>query len=231
MSGPASARRAAPARAGGARPAAVVLRTLTASWYQDGPEEPLVRLPHTSSGRCRAVPGCGQPRAVLFGRDGTLVEEVPHNTDPGRIRPLASAREALEALRTAGVHAGVVSNQPGIGHGALRLEQLDALHARMEALLGPLTVTAVCPHRPQDGCACRKPEPGLVFAACRVLGVPPAETAVVGGRTADLGAAHRAGATGVLVRAGHVGRSGAPPRTAARLDAAVRALVGAPAGR
>ncbi|OEV19399.1 haloacid dehalogenase, partial [Streptomyces nanshensis] len=106
-----------------------------------------VRLPHTSSGRCRAVPGCGRPRAVLFGRDGTLVEEVPHNTDPGRIRPLASAREALEALRTAGVHAGVVSEQPGIGRGALRLEQLDALHARMEALLGPLAVTAVCPHR------------------------------------------------------------------------------------
>ncbi|WP_079135025.1 D-glycero-alpha-D-manno-heptose-1,7-bisphosphate 7-phosphatase [Streptomyces qinglanensis] len=231
MSDPASARRAAPARAGGARPAAVVLRTVTASWYQDGPEEPLVRLPHTSSGRCRAVPGCGRPRAVLFGRDGTLVEEVPHNTDPGRIRPLASAREALEALRTAGVHAGVVSEQPGIGRGALRLEQLDALHARMEALLGPLAVTAVCPHRPQDGCACRKPEPGLVFAACRVLGVRPAETAVVGGRTADLGAAYRAGATGVLVRAGHLGRSGAPPRTAARLDAAVRALVGAPDGR
>ncbi|MGP3975305.1 D-glycero-alpha-D-manno-heptose-1,7-bisphosphate 7-phosphatase [Streptomyces sp. 8N114] len=216
--------------AASARPAAVVLRSATATWYQDGPAEPLVRLPHTDPAPCAAVPACGRPRAVLFDRDGTLIEDVPHNTDPGRVRPLPSAREALATLRAAGVPAGVVSNQPDIGRGILRLEQLDALHARMEALVGPLAVTAVCPHRPQEGCGCRKPAPGLVLAACRVLGVRPPETAVVGDIAADLGAAHRAGATGVLVpnTATRTAETRAAPRTAAHLAAAVRALVGAP---
>ncbi|UNZ19284.1 HAD-IIIA family hydrolase [Streptomyces sp. 891-h] len=213
-----------------ARPAAVVLRSATATWYQDGPHEPLVRIPHTSATPGAAVPGCGRPRAVLFDRDGTLVEDVPHNTDPGRIRPRPSAREALATLRAAGVPAGVVSNQPDVGRGIVALAQLDALHARMEALVGPIAVTAVCPHLPQDGCGCRKPQPGLVLAACRVLGVRPPETAVVGDIAADLGAAHRAGATGVLVPnpATRAAETRAAPRTAAHLAAAVRALVGIP---
>ncbi|WP_428815148.1 D-glycero-alpha-D-manno-heptose-1,7-bisphosphate 7-phosphatase [Streptomyces albus subsp. chlorinus] len=170
----------------------------------------------------------GAPRAVLFDRDGTLVEDVPHNTDPARVRLRPHAREALEALRAAGVRAAVVTNQPDLGRGLLTLRQLEALHARMEELLGPVEVTAVCPHRPEDGCRCRKPAPGLVHAACRALGLAPAETVVVGDIGTDLLAAHRAGAPGLLVpnEATRPEETRAASRAAAHLAGAVRTLIG-----
>ena len=97
------------------------------------------------------------PAAVLLDRDGTLVEDVPYNGDPDRVRPLPGVRAALDRLRAAGVPLAVVSNQSGIARGRLTRAQVDAVNARVEALLGPLGPWLVCPHGPDDGCACRKP--------------------------------------------------------------------------
>ncbi|WP_454049321.1 HAD-IIIA family hydrolase [Cellulomonas sp. Marseille-Q8402] len=138
-------------------------------------------------------------RAVLFDRDGTLVHDVPYNGDPDRVRPVAGAREVLDALRAAGVAVGVVSNQSGIARGLLDRADVDAVNARVAALLGPFDSVHVCPHGPGDGCACRKPAPGMVLAAARAIGVPPAACAVVGDIGADLGAAVAAGSRAVLV--------------------------------
>jgi D-glycero-D-manno-heptose 1,7-bisphosphate phosphatase len=139
------------------------------------------------------------PRAVLFDRDGTLVHDVPYNGDPDLVAPVDTARAALDRLRAAGLGTGVVSNQSGIARGVLTIAQVDAVNARVEELLGPIGVWAWCPHGPDDGCACRKPAPGLVLDAARRLGVAPGECAVVGDIGADVGAAAAAGARSVLV--------------------------------
>ena len=101
-----------------------------------------------------------RPAAVLFDRDGTLIADVPYNGDPARVEPMPGAREALARLRAAGVPVAVVSNQSGIARGLLAHEDVRAIHARMEELLGPLGPLEYCPHGPDDGCACRKPAPG-----------------------------------------------------------------------
>ncbi|MBC3986122.1 HAD-IIIA family hydrolase [Streptomyces sp. AC536] len=141
----------------------------------------------------------GLPQAVLFDRDGTLVVDVPYNGDPERVRPLPTAGAAVEAVRALGIPVGVVSNQSGIARGLLTRERVSAVHRRVERLLGPFDVWAVCPHGPDDGCGCRKPAPGLVFAACERLGADPARCAVIGDIGADMAAARAAGARGVLV--------------------------------
>ena len=138
-------------------------------------------------------------RAVLFDRDGTLVHDVPYNGDPDRVAPVDTARPALDRLRRAGIATGVVSNQSGIARGLLTPAQVDAVNARLDELVGPIGVWAWCPHGPDDGCACRKPAPGLVLSAARRLGVPPDEVAVIGDIGADVGAAAAAGARSVLV--------------------------------
>ncbi|NNH54973.1 HAD family hydrolase [Promicromonospora citrea] len=138
-------------------------------------------------------------RAVLFDRDGTLVRDVPYNGDPAAVEPLPGARAVLDALRADGLFVGVVSNQSGIGRGLLTRDQVDAVDARVAELLGPFDTWQRCPHAPQDACTCRKPEPGLVLRAAAVLGVTPAECAVVGDIGADVGAAVAAGARTVLV--------------------------------
>jgi D-glycero-D-manno-heptose 1,7-bisphosphate phosphatase len=138
-------------------------------------------------------------RAVLFDRDGTLVHDVPYNADPDLVAPVDDAREVLDALRSAGVRVGVVSNQSGIARGLITPAQLDAVNARVSELLGPFDTWQVCPHGSTDGCACRKPAPGLVLAAAAALGVDPSECVVVGDIGADVGAALAAGARAVLV--------------------------------
>jgi HAD superfamily hydrolase (TIGR01662 family) len=139
------------------------------------------------------------PAAVLFDRDGTLVVDVPYCGDPSLVRPVPTARPALALLRAAGIPVGVVTNQSGIARGLLRREQVDAVNRRVDDLLGPFDVWRLCPHGPDDGCACRKPAPGMVLAAARDLGVAAADVAVVGDIGADVGAALAAGARPVLV--------------------------------
>nr|WP_234347316.1 HAD family hydrolase [Streptomyces specialis] len=153
-----------------------------------------------------AEPG-GPPRrprasglaAVLFDRDGTLIEDVPYNADPALVRPFPRAREALDVLRARGVALGVVSNQSGAARGYFGRDGVEAVRRRVEQLLGPFDVWAVCPHAPWNRCACRKPAPGLIVAACARLGVRPARVAVVGDIGGDMAAARAAGARGVLV--------------------------------
>jgi HAD superfamily hydrolase (TIGR01662 family) len=139
------------------------------------------------------------PEAVLFDRDGTLVVDVPYNGDPSRVRPMPGAREALQLLCTAGIPTGVITNQSGIARGLLTAEQADRVNRRVDELLGPFAVWQVCPHGPADGCACRKPRPGMVLAAARQLGVARERVAVIGDIGADVEAATAAGATAVLV--------------------------------
>jgi histidinol phosphatase-like enzyme len=87
---------------------------------------PLSRTPHQL------------PAAVLFDRDGTLVRDVPYNGDPSRVEPMPGARAALDRLRAAGVRTAVVSNQSGVARGLLTRDQVDAVNARVEEVLGPL---------------------------------------------------------------------------------------------
>ncbi|MBX9394532.1 HAD-IIIA family hydrolase [Streptomyces sp. TRM72054] len=154
--------------------------------------------PWVFAGTPQAVPG-GFPAAVLFDRDGTLIVDVPYNGDPARVVPMPTAREAVDAVRARGVPVGVVSNQSGVARGLLTYRQIAAVRRRVEELLGPFGVWAVCPHGPDDGCGCRKPAPGLVLAACERLGAPVDRTVVIGDIGADVAAARAAGARGVLV--------------------------------
>ncbi|MDG4825804.1 HAD-IIIA family hydrolase [Asanoa sp. WMMD1127] len=137
--------------------------------------------------------------AVLFDRDGTLVEDVPYNGSPDKVRPMPGAREAVDRARAANLRVGVVSNQSGLARGLFSAADLARVNARVSELLGPFDTWQICPHGPGDGCACRKPAPGLVRAAAADLGTVPERCAVIGDIGADVAAAEAAGATPVLV--------------------------------
>lgn len=156
---------------------------------------PPVACAHRLAGELRV----SRPAAVLFDRDDTLIEDVPYLSDPEKVRPMPHASEALRMLREAGVLLGVVSNQSGVARGYISPEQLDAVHARVDELLGPFQTWQVCPHGPHEGCGCRKPAPGMVRAAAAALGVDVGHCVVIGDIGADVDAAVAAGAHAVLV--------------------------------
>jgi histidinol-phosphate phosphatase family protein len=173
-------------------------------------------------------PRSSRPKAVLFDRDGTLVEDVPYNGDPDQVVAMPGAREAVERLRAAGVATAVVSNQSGVARGRIRVEQVAAVNRRVEELLGPLGPWMVCPHGPWEGCGCRKPAPGLIEAAAGALGVQAAECVVIGDIGADVEAARAAGARGVLVPTPvtRMEEVAAAPEVAADLLQAVELVLG-----
>jgi D-glycero-D-manno-heptose 1,7-bisphosphate phosphatase len=137
--------------------------------------------------------------AVLFDRDGTLIEDVPYNADAEKVVPRAFAVAAVTAVRQSRVKTGVVTNQSGIGRGLLSHRQVACVNRRVDVLFGPFDVWEVCPHHPEDGCGCRKPAPGLVLRASAHLGLVAERVVVVGDRAADLGAAKAAGAVAILL--------------------------------
>jgi HAD superfamily hydrolase (TIGR01662 family) len=150
--------------------------------------------------RWRRVPRATPvPAAVLFDRDGTLIQDVPYNTDPAAVTPMPGARQALDRLREAGIPVGVITNQSGVARGLVSAEQLERVNNRVAELLGPFAVWRVCPHGQHDGCGCRKPAPGLVSSAAAQLGVPAQRCVVIGDIGADMEAAEAAGARGILV--------------------------------
>lgn len=168
--------------------------------------------------------------AVLFDRDGTLVHDVPYNGDPARVRPVAGARAALDALRARGIRTGVVTNQSGIARGLLTEADAHRVNRRVDELLGPFDVWALCPHGPDDGCPCRKPRPGMVLWAAARIGADPADCVVIGDIGADMEAARRAGAHGILVPTPQTRpeETAAAPHVAPDLPAAVRLLLDTP---
>lgn len=146
-------------------------------------------------------------RWIVMDRDGTLIKECHYLSDPERVELLPGAAAALRRLRRLGFGFVVITNQSAIGRGLFDLARLEAIHARLTALLAAEGVALdglyVCPHTPADGCGCRKPEPGLLRQAGRELGFDPQECLVIGDKRCDVNMGRRVGATTFLVRTGY----------------------------
>jgi histidinol-phosphate phosphatase family protein len=178
------------------------------------------------AGHRRAPPWPPPPAAVLFDRDGTLIRDVPYNGRPELVQPTPGAAHAVARLRSAGIRLGVVTNQSGVGRGLITAAQMEAVNRRVEEVLGPFDVWAVCVHDAADGCACRKPEPYLVQLAAARLGVEPADCVVIGDIGSDVAAAHAAGARAILVPTpATLPAESAGVPTAAGLSEAIAALL------
>jgi histidinol-phosphate phosphatase family protein len=151
----------------------------------------------------------GRRRAVFLDRDGTLTAEVGPVTDPAVLRLLPGVGPALRSLRSGDFELVVITNQAAIGRGQMTTDELRCVNARLRTLLRlegvELAGILHCPHRPEDGCDCRKPEPGLLRAAARQLRVRLDESWMIGDSTRDTGAATRAGVGAVMVSTGWAG--------------------------
>ncbi len=153
-----------------------------------------------------------QRRAVFLDKDGTLLDDVPHNIDPARVRFTPHAMEGLRLLAAEGFVLVVVTNQPGLASGLFTRAELkrlqDALAAMMRAEGVQLTDFYACPHAagpagPVPSCLCRKPAPGLLRQAARAHRIDLAASWMVGDILDDVEAGRRAGCRTVMLDVGH----------------------------
>jgi D-glycero-D-manno-heptose 1,7-bisphosphate phosphatase len=158
-------------------------------------------------------------RAIFLDRDGTLVVDVGYPRDPDRVELLPGAAAALRRL-SAQAALVIVSNQSGIGRGLIAPDEARAVHDRMIARFADEGVTFAgsyyCPHAPDDDCACRKPQPGLLLQAARELDLDLPRSVMVGDKPTDVEVGRAAGcAAALLFAASAVATDVADPRRSA----------------
>jgi len=148
-------------------------------------------------------------RTVFLDKDGTLIDDLPYNVDPRRVRFAPGARDGVRLLAGAGYRLIIATNQAGIARGYFTELQLRAverhLASEVEALGGRLDGFLFCPHLP-DGvnefamdCECRKPAPGLIRRAVEELGVRTDRAWFVGDTWMDVLAGRRGGCRTIMV--------------------------------
>ena len=150
----------------------------------------------------------GHRGLVILDRDGVINQdsaEFVKSTDEWR--PLPGSIEAVAALSKAGYTVAVASNQSGIARGLLDRRALRNMHRKLRRLVaaqaGRIDRIEYCPHGPDEGCDCRKPQPGLFERLARRYDVTLEGVPAVGDSLRDLQAAAAAGATPILVRTGN----------------------------
>lgn len=139
------------------------------------------------------------PLAVLLDRDDTIIDDGPYLRDPAGVRPVPGAHAALDRLRRHGLLLAVVTNQSGVAKGLITRDEVRAVNAKVDAVLGPFESWQVCVHDDGDRCPCRKPKPGMVQAAAEALGVETSRCVMIGDTGGDVEAALTAHADAVLV--------------------------------
>lgn len=127
---------------------------------------------------------------VIFDRDGTLIEHVPHLVEPGKVQFKPDLIAGITKLRDSGFHFGMVTNQSVIGRGLATFEgvaEINSLILDYLAINGiHFDFVLVCPHRPNEGCNCRKPNIGLGLEAIQNFDLLPSASYIVGDQETDL---------------------------------------------
>ena len=145
---------------------------------------------------------------MFLDRDGTLNYDPGYLKIPAELKLLAGVGPALARLKGSGAKLVVVTNQSGVGRGMLTLKDLEAIHARLLGLLeqedAALDAIYFCPHHPDDGCRCRKPNVGMVERAVSELQLDLRRSYLIGDHARDIQLAHRVGAKAILLTPGPV---------------------------
>lgn len=146
-------------------------------------------------------------RAVFLDRDGVINKQRPdHVKSWDEFEFEAGALDALARLARSDLKVVVISNQSGIGRGLMTEEAVQEIHARMIEQIaqagGRMDRIYFCPHAPEAGCTCRKPQPTMLYWAAADLGLDLEGSFLVGDWVDDIRAGHSVGCTTLLVRTG-----------------------------
>lgn len=146
-------------------------------------------------------------RAIFLDRDGVICENRSDYVKSWReFKFLPGAKQSLAALRYLGLPIIVVTNQSAIGRGVVPANVVDHIHRRMVAEIqaygGQISKVYCCPHHPEAGCVCRKPQPGMLQQAAQELGVELNGSYMIGDAMSDLRAGQQAGCHPILVLTG-----------------------------
>ncbi len=135
-------------------------------------------------------------KAVFLDRDGTIIKNIPYLNDYTKIEYLKGVFKAFDFLKKEGFLLVIVTNQSGIKRGLISLEQLKEINDQIikdfKACEVDFAGIYFCPHL-DEGCECRKPEPGMLLTASKDLDIDLSQSIMIGDSMRDIEAGERAG--------------------------------------
>jgi D-glycero-D-manno-heptose 1,7-bisphosphate phosphatase len=143
-------------------------------------------------------------KAAFIDRDGTLIEEVNFLSRVDELRLFDYTANAVAELRSAGFNIFVVTNQSGIGRDLYSLDDMNSIHAAMQERLGGASDGFYfCPHLPDAGCRCRKPNLGMIESACADFEIDLKNSWMIGDKKLDVETGFNAGISTAMVMTGY----------------------------
>jgi D-glycero-D-manno-heptose 1,7-bisphosphate phosphatase len=145
---------------------------------------------------------------ILLDRDGVLIEnKVNYVRDWSQVKIIPEAIHALTLSEMKNYKIVIVTNQSAVGRGLISLETANEINDRLVNLIhhhgGQVDGVFMCPHKPDDGCYCRKPKPGLLLQAAKVLSLDLPRSWMIGDAWSDVLAGQTAGVRqAVLLKTG-----------------------------
>ena len=146
--------------------------------------------------------------AIFLDRDGVVIENrADYVREWSHVTILPNAIDALSGFHLEGFKIIIVTNQSAVGRGMLNLQDAQRINERLvktiKELGGWVDGVFMCPHKPEDNCVCRKPQPGLLLQAARESSIDLGTSWMVGDAWTDLLAGQAAGVAGtIMVRTG-----------------------------
>ncbi|MEK7360979.1 MAG: D-glycero-beta-D-manno-heptose 1,7-bisphosphate 7-phosphatase [Pseudomonadota bacterium] len=146
-------------------------------------------------------------KLVILDRDGVINHDSEeYIKTPDEWQPVAGSLEAIARFTQAGYQVVVATNQAGLGRGLFDMAALNAMHDKMHKAVnqlgGRIDAVFFCPHAPDAGCACRKPQPGMLLEIAARYKAALEGVPAIGDSLRDLQAASAAGARPILVLTG-----------------------------
>lgn len=147
-------------------------------------------------------------KAVFFDRDGVINVEKNYLHTIEEFEFVEGTFETLKYLQNIGYKLFIITNQSGIGRGYYTFEQYEILTKWMKEQFAKegIEISGIycCPHAPDEGCECRKPQIGMIEQALKVYDIDFQNSWLIGDKESDIQTAYNANIPNTIqVRTGH----------------------------
>jgi len=143
-------------------------------------------------------------KAIFLDRDGVInLEKKDYVKSIKEFQIIHNVPKAIATLKEKGFLVIVITNQSAINRKLLTIEVLNEIHNHLQKILKNNNTSIdyfyFCPHRPDEKCKCRKPNPGMILKAAQEHDIDMNQSFMIGDSLTDIQAAEKAGCEGILL--------------------------------
>ncbi len=143
-------------------------------------------------------------KAVFLDRDGVINKErKDYVKSIEEFQILNNIPKSIKMLKEKGFLVIVITNQSAINRGLITIETLNEIHNYLQNFLKENNTSIdgfyFCPHRPDENCKCRKPNPGMLIKAAQEHNIDMNQSFMIGNSLTDIQAAQKSGCKGILL--------------------------------